>query len=254
MREAASDEGTPREPSPFWDEVARLFPADDVRRATTRRPLSALTWPIDEAPTERERLRALARARGRRRPRTPARSRSRTAGSAGSIARCAAFERPTRLRHPLVLEYLGERTSFNVTELERFSDCSSAWFVDRLLDPQTIDAEVDPKLRGSRRAQRAEQVLQRHPEGARRSSGSTSRSSTARCRSCAAASTRPSNGVRMELTEIQRQELDQTLWRDLEAFVRIEAASELAARPEPLRGVVRPRALDRSAGSTSATA
>ena len=36
-----------------------------------------------------------------------------------------------------------------VTELERMADCSSAWFVDRLLDPKTIDAEVDPKLRGS---------------------------------------------------------------------------------------------------------
>ena len=35
----------------------------------------------------------------------------------------------------------------------------------------------------------------------------------------------------MELTELQRQELDQTLWRDLEAFVRIEACVGAAARP-----------------------
>src|SRR4029453_12894715 len=58
VREAASDEGTPLEPSPFWDEVTRLFPTDEVERATTRRPLSALTWPLDTAPTDRERLRA----------------------------------------------------------------------------------------------------------------------------------------------------------------------------------------------------
>ena len=35
----------------------------------------------------------------------------------------------------------------------------------------------------------------------------------------------------MELTELQRQELDQTLWRDLEALVRAEAASELEFVP-----------------------
>jgi RecB family exonuclease len=35
----------------------------------------------------------------------------------------------------------------------------------------------------------------------------------------------------MELTELQRQELDQSLWRDLEAFVRAEAASELQLVP-----------------------
>jgi PD-(D/E)XK nuclease superfamily len=33
-------------------------------------------------------------------------------------------------------------------------------------------------------------------------------------------------GVRMEMTPMQRRELDRTLWRDLEAFVRDEAANE----------------------------
>ena len=60
VREAATDEGSPREPSPFWDEVVALFDPDDVRRATHRRPLSRLTWELEAAPTERERLRALA--------------------------------------------------------------------------------------------------------------------------------------------------------------------------------------------------
>ena len=60
VREAATDEGSPREPSPFWDEVVALFDPDDVRRWTRRRPLSQLTWELEEAPTERERLRALA--------------------------------------------------------------------------------------------------------------------------------------------------------------------------------------------------
>src|SRR5260221_309892 len=60
VREAATDDGSPREPSPFWDEVQSVFEPEDVRRWTRRRPLSALTWTLDDAPTERERLRALA--------------------------------------------------------------------------------------------------------------------------------------------------------------------------------------------------
>ena len=60
VREAASDDGAPRLASPFWDEARALFDPADVARWTRRRPLSALTWPLDEAPTERERLRALA--------------------------------------------------------------------------------------------------------------------------------------------------------------------------------------------------
>jgi PD-(D/E)XK nuclease superfamily protein len=35
----------------------------------------------------------------------------------------------------------------------------------------------------------------------------------------------------MEMTEMQRRELDQTLWRDLEAFVRAEAGSNLRLVP-----------------------
>src|SRR6185369_17910036 len=56
VREAADDDGSPREASPFWHDVQTLFDADDVRRWTHRRPLSALTWPLEDAPTERERL------------------------------------------------------------------------------------------------------------------------------------------------------------------------------------------------------
>ncbi len=61
VREAAGDEGVPREPSPFWEDVRSLFDDADVQRATRRRSLSALTWPLESAPSERERLRALVR-------------------------------------------------------------------------------------------------------------------------------------------------------------------------------------------------
>jgi hypothetical protein len=61
VREAATDDGSPREASPFWHETAAVFDADEVARATTRRRLSELTWTLDSAPTERERMRALVR-------------------------------------------------------------------------------------------------------------------------------------------------------------------------------------------------
>src|SRR2546423_11636868 len=41
-------------------------------------------------------------------------------------------------------------------------------------------------------------------------------------------------GVRLELTELEAAELEETLWRDLEQFVRDEARSELALVPRKL--------------------
>ena len=147
VREAASDEGSPREPSPFWDEVARAVRA---RRGRALDALAAALGAHLAARGRAHRARAAARARRARAPsRAATRSRARTAGSAGSTARAAPSSGARGSRNPLVLEQLGARTTFNVTELERFADCSSAWFVERLLSPRTIDAEVDPKLRGS---------------------------------------------------------------------------------------------------------
>ena len=150
VREAATDDGSPREPSPFWDEVARLF--DAGRRRAARRAAPALGAHVAARAARRPSASGCARS-----PRSPRDD----ADDADALALANGWERrleralqrvraaDARSRHPLVLEQLGERTSFNVTELERFADCSSAWFVERLLDPQTIDAEVDAKLRGS---------------------------------------------------------------------------------------------------------
>jgi ATP-dependent helicase/DNAse subunit B len=229
VREAANDEGGPREPSPFWDEVRDLFSEDDVRRATTRRPLSALTWPVEQAPTDRERLRALASL-------VPvdedaARALAQANGWERQLDRAlGAFERPTRLTHPLVLEELRAKTNFGVTELETFADCSSIWFVDRLIGPRTIDQVVDPRLRG----QVAHSALHKFFAGIPKRLGveklgpeqlDDALEFLGECLAEAMA------GVRMELTELQRRELEQGLLRDLEAFVRDEAASELQLVP-----------------------
>jgi len=230
VREAADDDGSPREASPFWHDVQLLFDADDVRRWTRRRPLSALTWPLEEAPTERERLRALAELAAR------------DAEAAGSLARAngwerrlerarAAFRRPTGITHPLVLEQLGSRTSFGVTELERFADCSSAWFVERFLDPKTIDAEPDAKQRGSVAHNALYRFFTRVPAelGVEKLEPQHVEAATRLMRECLDESV---SRVRMDLTEMQERELDQTLWRDLSAFVEeeCESASPLVPR------------------------
>jgi ATP-dependent helicase/DNAse subunit B len=229
VREAANDEGGPREPSPFWDEVRGLFAEDDVRRATTRRPLSALTWPVEQAPTDRERLRSLAAL-------VPvdeeaAHVLAQANGWERQLDRALrAFERPTRLTHPLVLEELRKKTNFGVTELETFADCSSIWFVDRLIGPRTIDQVVDPRLRG----QVAHSALHKFFGGVPKRLGVEKLGpdqldeALEFMRDCLGEAMA---GVRMELTDLQRRELEQGLLRDLEAFLRDEAASELQLVP-----------------------
>jgi ATP-dependent helicase/DNAse subunit B len=228
-REAATDEGSPREASPFWDEVRSLFPKDDVARWTRRCPLSDLAWTLEEAPTERERLRAVAL-----RAADDVGTAEAIAAANGWDRRLAralrAFDRPTRITHPQVLAELRAKTTFGVTELERFADCSSIWFLERLIDPKSIDAQVDARLRGSI----AHQVLFRFFSGLPKELGTDrverDRVEDAvvflrRCLDDAVA------GVRMELTDLQERELRHGLWRDLEAFVREEAASELQLLP-----------------------
>ncbi len=233
VREAATDDGGPREPSPFWDEVVRLFAPEDVAHWTRRRPLSALTWPLEGAPTERERLRALARLAVDE----PAAATA-LAGANDWTRRLerarTAFDRDTRLRSPAVLEWLGGRTVFAATELERFADCSSAWLVERVIDPKKIDAEPDAMLRG----QIAHNALYRFYAAVPKELGvdrigeeqlEQALVLVRRCLDEALAS-----GVRLELDELQLAELRETLVRDLEGFVRDEAASPLGLVPRRL--------------------
>jgi ATP-dependent helicase/DNAse subunit B len=229
VREAASEDGSPREPSPFWDETRSLFAAADVARWTRRRALSALTWPLERAPTERERLRALAALAAA------------DAEAAGALARAngwqrrldratTAFRRPTRLTHPAVLEELRARATFGVTELELFADCSSIWFVERLVAPKTIDAQVDAKLRGGVAHQALYRFFAGLPRrlGADRVEPGNLERALPFLRECLDEAL---EGVGLELTELERLELEGGLWRDLEAFVRTEAELELPLVP-----------------------
>ncbi len=229
VREAATDDGAPRLASPFWDETRALFDPADVGRWTRRRPLSALTWQLEEAPTERERLRALAALAVH--DRAEAEALAAANGWERRLERArTAFERRTTLTNPAVLAELRERGSFNVTELEAFASCSSIWFVERLLSPRSIDAEVDAKLRGSI----AHTTLHRFYAGLPKEVG-TEHVDAERIedilrflRRCLDEAL---EGVRQELTDIQRRELAGQLWRDLEGFIRSEAESEAPLVP-----------------------
>jgi ATP-dependent helicase/DNAse subunit B len=230
VREAASDEGTPREPSPFWEEVAAVFDRDDVAHATTRRPLSALTWPLEEAPSERERLRSLSLLAAADADQAVVLAEAN--GWERRLARArAALHRETRLRSEALRALYGARSMFSVTELERFADCSSAWLFERVISPRTIDAEADAMLRGSV----AHSALHKFYAGLPKELGSDRvvpenvEQAVGFLRRCLDDALR--GGVRLELTELQAAELEESLWRDLEGFVRDEAASPLRLVP-----------------------
>jgi ATP-dependent helicase/DNAse subunit B len=221
VREASTDDGTPREPSPFWEETQAVFEREDVDRWTRRRALSQLTWPLESAPTDRERLRATAALAAAEADVAEA-----VAAANGWERRLVrarrAFERPTRLTHPAVLAELGARGMFSVTELERFVDCSSIWFLERVIDPKSIDAQVDARLRGSIAHQVLFRFYSRLPKelGLERLEPDRVEEALGFLRRCLDDAIA---GVRMELTPLQRRELEGGLRRDLEAFVRDDA-------------------------------
>jgi ATP-dependent helicase/DNAse subunit B len=223
VREAATDDGAPREPSPFWEEVAAVFDEEDVARATARRPLSALTWGLESAPTERERVRALAQLAVAKPDEARALAEANDWGRRLARAR-SAFRRDTRITNDVLLSWLGSKTTFGVTELERFADCSSAWFVERFLDPKTIDAQPDAKQRGSVAHNALYRFFTRVPAelGIEKLEPQHLEAATRLMRECLDEAV---SRVRMDLTEMQERELHQTLWRDLSAFVEEECES-----------------------------
>lgn len=227
VREAATDDGGPRAPSPFWEAVRDLYDPAAVAAATVRRPLSALTWPVAAAPSERERLRAAADLLARE-PQAALRLAGAGAAADGWLRRLerarAAFDRPTRLTDSEVLRELAARTSFRATELEYYADCPSIWFFQRMIDPKDIDAEPDALLRGTV----AHSTLYRFYSGLPRQVG-VDRPDEQSLESCLAflrecLRTALAGGVRLDLTDVERRELEHTLRRDLEEYVRQEAA------------------------------
>ncbi len=232
VREAAGDDGSVNEPSPFWDEVRALFEPEELTRWTRRRALSDLTWPIDSAPSERERLRSLAELSVDPTTRDGAIALADANDWSRRLLRARhAFERRTKLRNPALLIEFGARRTFAATELERFADCSSAWLFERVIDPKTIDAEADAMLRGKV----AHQALYTFYSGLPKELGSdrvTPDNLEAALRfaeRCLDEALR--GGVRLDLTEVESAELREGLRLDLERFLHEEAESPLGLLP-----------------------
>ena len=149
VREAATDDGAPREPSPFWEEVAAVFD-DRGRRARDRR---AGRSPRSRGRSRRRRPSAsgCARSRSSRSPSPTRRARSptRTTGSAGSRARARRSAARRASRTPRCSRGSARRRrsaspSSSASPTARRRGSSSASSRRRRSTPS-----VDPMLRGS---------------------------------------------------------------------------------------------------------
>ena len=211
--------------------MCELFDGDDVRHHTTRRPLSRLTWPIESAPTERERLRALARLAADDPREASARIRERLAAQARSSA-CGVLAADL-IRHPRALALLASRETFRVTDLERMAGCSSAWFIERYLRPGGIDqgSTHDARLDRARRAAALLQASSRRIPGAERVTPERRGGSGADAPCVDGAL---DSGLRIDADDLQRRELPQGLQRDLEQLVRAEATARSTLVPREL--------------------
>lgn len=117
----ADEEGNPALPSFFVDDVRALFDALPTRH----RPLSAVTWPSEEAPTEAERARAEALAGPRTAPSPLA--------SLGPAAQAA----------------LRQREVLSAGGLEAYARCPVGWLVERELRPDRFEPDPEAIARGS---------------------------------------------------------------------------------------------------------
>lgn len=118
------DDGRESVRSSFADELCALLPESWEQRARFR-PLAAVGWPPEHAPTEREALRYAA-ATGPRQPEPP-------------------LGRPA---DPAVLDELSQRVRFSASALEQWIACPVRWFVERQLRPGALAPDAEALVRG----------------------------------------------------------------------------------------------------------
>jgi ATP-dependent helicase/DNAse subunit B len=129
----ADEDGNPALPSFFVEDVRALL--SDLPEE--RRPLSAVTWPADAAPTPAERARAQALAAPRRTPPPLA--------PLGPQARAA----------------LRQRELLSAGALEAYAACPARWLVERELEPERFEPDPEAIARGSCVHRVLERVLAR---------------------------------------------------------------------------------------------
>ncbi len=243
VRQAATDDGVARDPGPFWEATRELFDDEAVRRATRRRPLSNITREIASAPTERERLRALV-ALSVNEP-ASARALARANGWDRRLDRAvAAFSRATAITQPAALGVFGAREAWSVSALDRMVTCSSAWFVERWLNPGQIDRRLDRLVRGNvmhGTLQRLYQALPSAIPGAERVTPENLDDVLRLLEDCLGQAI--AANVVPDIDAFERRELEESLRRDLERYLRAEAVSESTFIPRKLEHGFRSHAL-----------
>ena len=232
-RQAATDDGRPLEASPFWAEVVRVL-GPQSHGLVSRRGLADLSWPLAAAPSDRERLRTLAR--DLREDADWAMGIGALLGWERKLRRAAGATRhETRVRDAELLAELRAGERYSVTELERYGDCSSMWFVDRVLSPREIDFELDARMRGSIAHATLARFFTLLPAelGVERLSEEHLQDAYPLMRRCLGEAL---GGQRVP-DSVAGKELARALERDLDAFLRAEA--ELALPLVPRRFEVR---------------
>jgi len=129
----ADEDGNPALPSFFIDDVRALL----TELPEEHRPLSAVTWPAERAPTPAERARAQALAAPRRTPPPLA--------PLGPQARAA----------------LRQREVLSAGALEAYAACPARWLVERELEPERFEPDPEAIARGSCVHRVLERVLAR---------------------------------------------------------------------------------------------
>lgn len=150
---SSDEDGNLVVPSPFLADIAALF-TPEWRRPRRRRLLSDVAWPLEQAPTERERALALAlRAGVESAASDPARCAPATAphapepapGSPGAAPRSSATvtlgaDAIPELRHARIA---------SASALELFCACPVKWLIERQLHCESLEPDPDPLTRGS---------------------------------------------------------------------------------------------------------
>ncbi|MEA2309411.1 MAG: hypothetical protein QOI65_1697, partial [Thermoleophilaceae bacterium] len=119
------EEGAPQVRSFLVDVVRDTLDSDALDATLRSRPLAQVAWPLEQAPTEAEWRRAAA--------------------FAGPDVVPA---RPDRIDSPEVLADLAGRDRLSAAALETYADCPVKWLVDRLLDPEALEPDAEPLVRG----------------------------------------------------------------------------------------------------------
>ncbi len=136
---SSDEEGNLALPSPFLADVAELL-VDDWPERRRRRMLADITWPANEAPTERE----LARTR---------------AAAAAPLA--GDVPSPIGSLSETALEHVRHRRILSAGALESYGDCPVRWLIERELQPAKLEPDPDPLVRGAYMHNLIEQVLRR---------------------------------------------------------------------------------------------